>query len=179
MSTDQVPIYDQVLCGVRNVSAFTKSLRLIATAVIAVGCVSGCAVGNFGTIGARVEDFSGGQIVKMYVVGLHLRTRLDDAGGGFGFSGRTYVFSDTSLVPGWHFFHVLLPDTEVVALARRSLGVEISTGEPISGLTIGYEYTRLRARVPADSSIYIEYDELTPDIVKYVQCGDLTRCNPP
>ena len=178
MSVDHVSIYDHVLCGVGNVGAFAKPLRWIATAVLAVGCVSGCAVGNFGTIGARVEDFSGGQIIEMHAVGLHLRIRLDDAGGGLGYSSRTYVFGDTSLVPGWHFFHVPLPNAEAVALARRSLGVEISTVEPVSGLTIGYEHTRLRARVPADSSIYLEYDESASDIVKYVQCKGRAPCDP-
>lgn len=179
MNVDQGPTYDQVLRRACNVSAFTKPLRWIATAVLAVSCVSGCAVGNFGTIGARVKDFSGGQIVEMHVVGLHLRTRLDDAGGGFGYSGRTYVFNDTSLTSGSHFFHVPLPHTEAVALARRSLGVEISTVEPVSGLTIGYEHTRLRARVPTDSSVYLEYNESASDIVEYIQCKGHIPCDPP
>lgn len=179
MSVDQTPIHERVLCGVRDVSAFTKPLRWIATAALAVSCVSGCAVGNFGTIGAQVKDFSGGQTVEMHVVGLHLRTRLDDAGGGFGYSGRTYVFNDTSLASGWHFFHVPLPHTEAVALARRSLGVEISTVEPVSGLTVGYEHTRLRARVPTDSSVYLEYDESASGIAEYIQCKGHVPCDLP
>ncbi len=165
-------------CGGRNVSAFIKPLRWVAIVILAGGCVSGCAVGNFGTVGARVKDLPGGQVVEMHVVGLHLRTRRDDAGGGFGYSSRTYVFGDTSLAPGWHFFHVPLPNIEAVALTGRNLGMEISAVEPISSLAIGYEHTRLRARVPGDSSIYLEYDESASDIVKYVQCEGRLPCNP-
>lgn len=175
-----VLLYDLAMNSYLNgvTTPFVKLPLGSATILVGMLCVSGCALGNVGMIGAHIQDFTGGQTVEIHVAGFHLRTRSDDAGASLGYTRRTYVFgAATSLPTGWHFFHIPLPSIDVIALDKHSLGVDISSVEPFQGLTIGYDHTQLRARVRIDSSIYLEYGGPTSVVVKHVQCKEHDQCN--
>ena len=163
---------DSQMIFVALVNHLSNLKQRIQIATLCSICLSGCAIGNFGTLGARVQDFSGGQVIELHIVGLHLRTRLHDAGIGLGYAKRRYAFANSSLKPGWYLFYVPVPDREPFAIDGRSFGMEFSTLGSASGLTIGYEHSGLRGRISADSSVYLEYDGSASKIIRYVQCGE-------
>lgn len=139
--------------------------------------LSACAIGNVGTLAARVERTGNVSAVHLYSAGLHLRTRPDDSGAHLGYSHRTYVFvSDGTLLPGWYFLKVPSPQRDAVAQDLMTVGIEISTVAPLAGVTLGYSHSRLHARVPADESVYVEYDGTNTDVVKIQFCREEDAC---
>ena len=122
--------------------------------------ITGCAVGNVGSLAAHVTQADGATVVDLYAVGLSLRTAPDDRGLQLGFGKRTYVFPDPpctptteSLQPGWYYFVVPLPDTAAVAIDSRHLGVDVPLGPVEFGITIGLQHTVLMAYLPSDRSL--------------------------
>ena len=165
------------------VTLFMRLSRLFALAlalalVPAAGVLlSGCAVGNIGTLAAKVELHSSTATLDLYSVGLHWRTRPDDLGGHLGYSRRTYVFAvDTTLAAGWHLIRVPLPQTEAVAQDLLTIGIEFSAVAPLAGLTLGYSHGGLMARVPADASIYIAYAGSNRRVVALRICKEEEPC---
>lgn len=78
--------------------------------------LSACAIGNFGSLAAKVAQNGDVSTLDLYSVGLHLRTRPDDLGAHLGYSHRTYTsVSDGTLDPGWYFLRVPSPHGEAVA----------------------------------------------------------------
>jgi len=125
--------------------------------------ITGCAVGNVGSLAAHVTQADGARVVDLYTVGLYLRTAPDDQGLQLGFGKRTYVFPDHSctpstysLEPGWHYFVVPLPDTSAVAIDSRHLGVDLQLGPAEFGITIGLQNTVLMAYIPSDRSLTMQ-----------------------
>lgn len=139
--------------------------------------LSGCAVGNIGTLAARVELHSSVAALDLYSVGLHWRTRPDDLGAHLGYSRRTYVFAvDPALAAGWYFIRVPLPQTEAVAQDLLTIGIEFSAVAPLAGLTLGYSHGGLLARVPADESFYIAYAGSHRRVVGLRNCKEEEPC---
>ena len=61
--------------------------------------------------------------LDVYSVGLHLRTRADDAGAHLGLARRTSVFADDpALQPGWYLFAVPSPAQSALAQDLVTLG---------------------------------------------------------
>ena len=149
-------------------TAFGVVLVLVATAGL-----SACAIGNIGTLAAKVERTGNVATVDMYSAGLHLRTRPDDSGVHLGYSHRTYVFvSESTLEPGWYIFKAPLPEREAVAQDLMTVGIELSTVAPTAGITLGYSHDRLHARVPVDESVYVQYDRNNTRVVKVEYCKE-------
>jgi hypothetical protein len=140
--------------------------------------VNGCAVGNIGTMAAKVEHFEGVRVVEVYSVGLHIRTRMDDTGAHLGYSQRKYIFSDRARgQSSWHFFRVPLPSDEAVAQDFKTVGVDVTTNEPESGIAIGYQHTTLHARAPVGTSVYLEYKGNPPRLVNIRNCEEGKLCD--
>lgn len=145
--------------------------------LLATVALSGCAIGNVGTLAAKVERTGNVSTVDMYSAGLHLRTRPDDSGAHLGYSHRRYVFfSDGTLEPGWYIFKAPLPDREAVAQDLMTVGIELSTVAPTAGITLGYSHNRLHARVPVDESVYLQYDRNNTRVVKVEYCKEEAPC---
>jgi hypothetical protein len=146
-------------------------------ALLASTALSACAIGNFGTLAAKVERTGNIDAVELYSAGLHLRNRPDDLGAHLGYSHRRYVFvSDGTLVPGWYIFKAPLPHGEAVAQDLLTVGIELSTVAPVAGITIGYSHDRLRARVPVEDSVYVQYDRNNTRVVKVEYCKEEAPC---
>lgn len=134
------------------------SLARVAVLVAASNGLCGCAVGRFGTLAAHVQQRGDVSDVEVYSVGLHLRARAGDPGAHLGFSKRTYTFAaDDMPAPGWYFLRVPLPERAAVAQNLMTVGIDVATGAPAAGLSIGYVHTQLFARVPLDASVQIRF----------------------
>ena len=152
-------------------TALGRLLILLATVVL-----NACAIGNVGTLAAKIERAGNVSTVDMYSIGLHLRTRADDSGAHLGYSHRKYVFdSESTLEPGWYFFKAPLPDHEAVAQDLMTVGIELSTVAPVAGITFGYSHNRLHTRTPVDESVYVQYDNNTR-VVKVEYCKEEGPC---
>jgi hypothetical protein len=152
--------------------ALTVALVLTVSAVL-----SACAIGNVGTLAAKVERNGDVSVLDLYSVGLHLRTRPDDFGAHLGYSHRTYVFvSDDTLNPGWYFLRVPSLRRDAVAQDLMTVGIEYSAVAPLAGFTLGYSHDRLHARVPADESVYIEYAGGDTRVVRLEYCREEEPC---
>ncbi|WP_291982987.1 hypothetical protein [Candidatus Accumulibacter sp. ACC005] len=141
------------------------------------GALSACAIGNVGTLAAKVEINGDACILDLYSAGLHLRTRPDDFGAHFGYSHRTYVFpADDTLRPGWYF--LWFPATHHTALAQElmTIGLEISAVTPLAGVSLGYSHNTLSARLPSDESVYIEYAGNDVHVVSLQYCTEGKPC---
>ena len=139
--------------------------------------LSACAIGNVGTLAAKVERNGEVTILDLYSAGLHLRTRPDDLGAHFGYSRRTYVFvSDDTVDPGWYFLQVPSLHCDAVAQDLMTVGIEFSAVAPLSGVTLGYSHSRLHARVPVHESIYIEYAGTDTRVVRLEYCKEEDAC---
>jgi hypothetical protein len=146
--------------------------------LLAVGAaLSACAIGNVGTLAAKVERNGAVSVLDLYSAGLHLRTRPDDQGAHLGYSHRAYVFvSDDTVNPGWYFLQVPSPRRDAVAQDLMTVGIEFSTVAPLAGVTLGYSHNRLYARVTADESIYIGYAGSDTRVVSLQYCGKEEPC---
>jgi hypothetical protein len=152
--------------------AFKVALLLAVSA----GLIA-CAIGNVGTLVAKVERNGDTAVIELHSVGLHLRTRSDDLGGQFGYSRRTYVFvSDDTVDAGWYFLHVPSPQLDAVAQDLMTVGIEFSGVAPLAGITLGYSHNRLHARVSADESVYIEYAGSGTRVVSSQYCREEEPC---
>jgi hypothetical protein len=156
-----------------------RQALLLALAVVSA-TVSGCAVGNVGTVAAHVQRGPTVSIVSVYSIGLHLRTQADDAGAHLGFSRRTHVFAaDNELQPGWHFLRVPSPAHRAIAHDVTTLGLDLSTGMPAPGIALGYHRSRLLASVPADACVRIDYAGADLRIARIQHCSEVLPCHAP
>ncbi|MEO8314206.1 MAG: hypothetical protein ABI645_05370 [Pseudomonadota bacterium] len=142
--------------------------------------LTGCALGNVGTLTANVERHDEVSVLSIYSVGLHLRSSADDPGAHFGFSKRSHVFvGDEALVPGWYFFRVPSPAGGALAQDLTTFGVDLSMTEPAAGISLGYVHTRLIARVPSNADMLIEFVGQDLRIEKMKTCEENTACTLP
>ena len=157
-------------------STLCPALRL-ALVLMVTAALGACAIGNFGTLAARVERSGNMATVDMYSAGLHLRMRADDSGAHLGYSHRRYVFVSTGqLEPGWYIFRAPLPDREAMAQDLMTVGIELSTVAPTAGITLGYSHDTIRARVAVEESLYIQYDLDNTRVVKVDYCQEGGPC---
>ncbi len=162
-----IPEYRAFLC-----KTLAVVLVLLATLVL-----SGCAIGNVGTLAAKVERNGDVSTVDMYSIGLHLRTRSDDSGAHLGYSHRKYVFdSESTLERGWYFFKSPLPDREAVAQDLMTVGIELSIVAPVAGITFGYCHNKIHTRTPVDESVYVQFDRIDTRVVKVKYCKKDETC---
>ena len=148
-----------------------------APLIILCTALSGCAVGSFGTLAVNIQHRDTLSVLSVYSVGLHVRTRADDPGAHFGYSKRTYAFAaDDTLAPGWYFLSVPSAARSAFAQELLTVGADLSLGEPAAGLSLGYVYTRLLARVPLDACVLIQYVGSEVRIDKLQTCTEDTAC---
>lgn len=134
------------------------AVRTVPAVLVISAALSGCAVGNVGTLVAQVQQRGNVSELSVYSVGLHLRNRADDPGAHLGVSRRTYFFlADGLLAPGWYLLRAPLAPVEAMAQDLMTVGIDFTTAAPEAGLSLGYTHTRLLARVPLDASVLIEY----------------------
>ena len=153
------------------------TVHRVILVLLAAAVLNACAIGNVGTLAAKVEQTGKVTTVDMYSVGLHLRTRFDDLGTHLGYSHRRYVYvSESTLEPGWYIFKAPLPDREAVAQDLMTVGIELSTVAPVAGVTFGFSHNKLHARVPIDESVYIQYDRNNTRVVKVEYCNEEEPC---
>lgn len=139
--------------------------------------LGGCAVGPIGTLAAQVQRAGAVTTLDVYSVGLHLRTRADDAGAHLGLTRRTSMFSDDSaLQPGWYLFAVPSPAQPALAQDLLTLGLELSAQAPLAGLTLGYSHVSLHARLPADASVYLQFARADRRLVHIRNCSEAPPC---
>ncbi len=144
---------------------------------VATVTLSACAIGNVGTLVAKVERTGNVSTIDMYSVGLHLRTRPDDSGAHLGYSHRKYVFdSGSTLELGWYFFNAPLPNREAIAQDLMTVGIELSTVAPVAGITLGYSHNKLYTRTQVDESVYVQYDSNNTRVVKVEYCKEDGPC---
>jgi len=157
---------------VKTKTPLRSHILLPALAVCALG-LSGCAVGSFGTVAAKVQRHETLSVMSVYSVGLHVRTRADDPGAHFGYSKRVYVFAaDPSLATGWHFLRVPSPAAGALALDLLTIGVDASLAAPEGGVALGHAHTRFYARLPSGGCMLLKY--VGPDlrIDKFITCSE-------
>lgn len=156
--------------------------RWIVTVPLITLCnaLSGCAVGSFGTLAAKVERRDTLSMLSVYSAGLHLRTRADDRGANFGYSRRVYAFAaDDTLQPGWYFLRVPSPARSAFAQDLKTVGIDLSLSAPEAGLALGYAHTRLMARVALDDCVIIDYVGSALRIARFQTCAKDTACAKP
>ncbi|MFC1869053.1 hypothetical protein ACFL0H_13120 [Thermodesulfobacteriota bacterium] len=153
-------------------------LILFSLLFLIQAALAGCAVGNIGALAAKVQHLEGAHIIDVHALGLHVRTRTDDAGAQFGYSKRRYIFlGRANIKNGWYFFNVPLPDIESLVQDLKILGVEISTVAPDPFICIGYQHTTLHARIQPWTSFYLEYEGNPPRIIKIRQYKEGKLCD--
>lgn len=154
-------------------------LRVSATLLSAA--LSGCAFDNVGFLAGKVTPASDAVVIDVYQLGVHLRTRPEDAGVSLGVAQRTYIYSvdqARSLRAGWHYFIVPMPDERAQILDTRNIGVEIRATAPESSVTIGYRQTTILANVPSDASIILRavYDSRDRSRIRLNYCREGKIC---
>lgn len=163
-----------------HIPEYRASLRTALSVVfvlMATVALSGCAIGNVGTLATKVERNGNVSTIDMYSIGLHLRTRSDDSGAHLGYSHRKYVFdSKSTLEQGWYFFKAPLPDREAVAQDLITVGIELSIVEPVTGIMFGYSHNKLHTRTPIDRSVYVQFDRNNTRVVKIQYCKEDEPC---
>ena len=159
-------------CRAALLSGLGAVLVLLVTLVL-----SGCAIGNAGTLASKVERNGNVSTITMYSIGLHLRTRSDDSGAHLGYSHRKYVFdSESTLEQGWYFFNAPLPERESVAQDLMTVGIELSIVAPVAGITLGYCHNTLHTRTPVDGSVYVQFDRNDTRVVNVQHCKKDEPC---
>ena len=139
--------------------------------------LGGCAVGRVGTLAAQVHRDGDVTTVVVYSAGLHLRTSTDDLGAHLGLSRRTSVYAeDAATRTGWHLFVAPASSQPAVAQDLVCLGIDLSVQPPAPGLTLGYNRTRLHARLPADASVFIGYAGADRRVALIKHCSETTPC---
>jgi hypothetical protein len=141
---------------------------------------SGCSVGNYGVIAARVVNADGALVVDVYSVGVNLRTRVDDPGITVGASRRSYIFAPdrADLDEGWHYLRVSMPDRPSVAQETESIGFDVRSGSPGLSFDLGYSETAVLARADRGSSLtmQIDYQPAQPSLTRLRYCEGNDRC---
>jgi hypothetical protein len=170
----------------RNYSLRTAQIRrvkvcLSVVAALLSAALSGCAFDNVGFLAGKVTPTSDAVVVDVYQLGLHLRTRAEDAGVSFGVAQRTYVYSveqAASLRAGWHYFVVPMPDERAQILDTKNIGLEIRATAPEASITIGYRQTTILANVPSDASIILRavYDSRDRSRIRLRYCREGRTC---
>lgn len=159
---------------------YRASLRTflgVVFVLVGILVLSGCAIGNVGTLASKVERNGNVATVDMYSIGLHLRTRSDDSGAHLGYSYRQYVFdSESTLEQGWYFFNAPLPERESVAQDLMTVGIELSIVAPVAGITLGYCHNKLHTRTPVDGSVYVQFDRNNTRVVNVQHCKKDEPC---
>jgi hypothetical protein len=155
-------------------------MRSVLPLGLAASCclaLAGCAVGPVGTLAAQVQHDGSVTTLAVYSLGLHLRTRSDDLGAHLGLARRISVFADdTALRAGWYLFKVPSPPQAALAQDLLTLGLDLSAQAPLAGLSLGYNRSRLHARVPADASVSIQFSRADRRVVHIGTCSDTTPC---
>lgn len=141
--------------------------------------INGCAIGSYGLLAAKVRVHGDVATIATQSIGLQLRTRADDRGAHFGYSNRTYVVPRDQaprVSPGWYLFRI--PDVPAPALSVQSstYGIEWSLNEPVAGISIGYAYTDIFARLPLDGSMLYMIDNRHGEVVSYTYCVGGEKC---
>jgi hypothetical protein len=154
---------------------------LRVTVALLSAALSGCAFDNVGFLAGKVTSASDAVVIDVYQVGVHLRTRAEDAGVSLGVAQRTYVYSVDqagSIPAGWHYFIVPMPDERAEVLDTRNLGVEIRATAPEASVTIGYRQTTILANVPSDASIILRatYDSSDRSRTRLQYCREGRTC---
>jgi|SRR5215467_1157616 len=133
-----------------------KRLLLLAASSVFFG---GCAIGNYGSIIARVTEAQGSWVLDTYTVGLRVHGATgDDVGVRLGLSRESWVFSDSEVVvprPGW--YHFVLPSLQYdkAVLHRLSMfGADIRFGRPEPGVTLGFQELIAPTPVPSSGSAF-------------------------
>ncbi len=163
-------------CPLRTIGRWTAPLL----ALLAFGA-SACAVDDMGFIAAEFTEGEGALVVDVYSLGGQLRTRSDDAGFTLGVQRRSYVFprdAKDSPDPGWQFFWLSLPETEVVAIDTRILGLEVWTTSSEASLALGFKASTILARVPRDRSVamMLAYTPDQPSQTRLKYCEEEREC---
>lgn len=155
-----------------------KFVFAISLAVCVATVSSGCSVGRYGTVAAHVTHLRGATHLSVHSLGLHLRTRDDDAGVHIGYAQRIYVFpSIENVAAGWHFLVVPFPEKESFAQDLRTYGVDLLLSAPDLSLSLGYTRTQLLARIPLNADILIEYANPGSHVVAITTtCSERTPC---
>jgi len=145
--------------------------------IASAATLSSCAIGNVGTLAAKLEQCGDLSVLSVFSAGIHLRTHPDDFGADLGYSRRRYTFvSDVAPSEGWYFFRLPSPDLHTIAQDLTTFGIEIAAVTPIKGIALGYSHNLLLARVPADESVYIEYSGSERRVVKFNYFGKEYSC---
>ena len=145
--------------------------------VLAPGLLTGCAIGNVGSLLGHVDRHDGVCAVTIYSLGLDVRGRKEDGGASLGYTRRVYAFVDDGTVPaGWHVFEVPLPAQPALAFDFKTLGAELSTTEPAAGIALGYEHVQVMMRTEAHRSMYIQYQGSSGVPARVGKCKGNQEC---
>ncbi|MGB0713537.1 MAG: hypothetical protein ACPGUC_08265 [Gammaproteobacteria bacterium] len=135
--------------------------------------LTGCAVGNVGTLSATVVRADEATVVDVRSLGLHLRLDPPDWGLSIGSSRLTYVFppgTTDAPPPGEYIGLIPKPAATPLVFSARTLGLDLKFTPPLSALTLGAERYTLLANIPADRSVRY-------DLVFVPDRPELTRLN--
>lgn len=143
--------------------------------------ISGCAINNYGLLAARVTHVDGAMVVDVYGIGGYLRTWPDDPGVTFGWTRRSYVFSERLEQlqnPGWRYFSVQKPDDVALVQDTRALGFDLSFANPVWNATFGYKVTTILARIRSefDRSLQLFYWPSYPSETRLKYCEEQNPC---
>ncbi len=124
-------------------------MRFIKQTVL-LGLVSllltGCSVGNMGTLMSRKTFTDTATVLEVYSLGLQLRPEAFDRGASFGVRHAAYIFPCTNAKTGadegkgWEWFRFKWPDAEdPVTRTNSTWGVEAQTMPEMNRLSAGYQ----------------------------------------
>ena len=132
--------------------------------------LSGCAIGNYGSVISRQTYTCSAKIVEVASMGLHIRPDPVDRGVSLGLRSAHYIFPNTehkspSDSTGWKFF-ANLPKEEPVTRTNTSIGLELQLVPDLYHLSGGYWDQVITYGPPPDVSkvIMVFYNRNNPQL---------------
>tara|TARA_R110000868_G_scaffold139015_1_gene353680 strand:- start:1603 stop:2115 length:513 start_codon:yes stop_codon:yes gene_type:complete len=133
-------------------------VHAIPVALVASG-LAGCGHSITGTVSCRYIDAADATVLDVRSAGVAFVDMAYDRGVLLGWSERTYLYPKSVKAEretSWGICNGL-PGQEPVVADSRTIGLELSASEPVTGLSLGYNSTFMRMPVRAGRSLRLSY----------------------
>ena len=131
--------------------------------------LTGCAVGDYGTLVSRYTRTRTATVLDVYALGWQVRPDATDRGLTLGWRKSSYVFANPvgSGVKGthrWSWFQAPWPEGDLVLRANTTAGIEVQATPDIRRTHLGY-LNQMMTRTPLpgeDIALKVHFDNQNP-----------------
>ena len=161
---DETKIKDSALRAQNSLS------KIMSYFVFTIWLVTGCTIGNHGTLVAKYTTTATATVLDIYSLGFQFRPNRIDFGVTLGYRHASYILSKTTNMNDphgstWHWFNHPWPVGDLIARGSSSVGIEMQATDEVGRLTVGYIDQLITIGPIADESkvVQLYYNRKRPE----------------